>query len=44
MSKAFDTVERNNLMELIETILDPDETHMMKILLNNVIFSVRKRI
>ena len=31
MSKAFDTVKRNNLMELLETVLDPDETHMMKI-------------
>ena len=27
MSKTFDTVKRNNLMELLETILDPDETH-----------------
>ena len=28
MSKAFDTVKRNNLMELLEKILDPDETHI----------------
>ena len=27
-SKTFHTVERNNLMELLETILNPDETHM----------------
>ena len=25
MSKAFDTVKRNSLMEMLETILDPDE-------------------
>ena len=41
MSKAFDTVKRNNLMELLETILDPDETHVMKILLKDVKLSVR---
>ena len=28
-------------MELLETILDPDETHMMKILLKDVKLSVR---
>ena len=27
MIKAFDTVKRNNLMELLEPKLDPDETH-----------------
>ena len=41
MSKAFDTVKRNNLMELLETILDPDETHVIKILLKDVKLSVR---
>ena len=41
MSKAFDTVKRNNLMELLETILGPDETHMMKIFLKDVNLSVR---
>ena len=41
ISKAFDTVKRNNLMELLETILDPDETHMMKTLLKDVKLSVR---
>ena len=40
MSKAFDTVKRNNLMELLGTILAPDETHM-KILLKDVKLSVR---
>ena len=43
MSKAFDTVKGNNLMELLETILDPDETHMMTILLKDVKLSVRIR-
>ena len=42
MSKAFDTVKRNNLIELLETILHPDETQMMKILLQNVKLSVRR--
>ena len=41
MSKAFDTVKRNNLMELLETIFDPDETHMMKIILKDLKLSVR---
>ena len=41
MSKAFDTVKRNNLMELLETILDPDEIHMIKKLLKDIKLSVR---
>ena len=41
MRKAFDTVKRRNLMELLETILDPDKTHMVKILLNDVQLSVK---
>ena len=41
MSKAFDTVKRKNLMELLETILDLDETHMMKILQKDVKLSVK---
>ena len=41
MSKAFDTVKRNNLMEMLETILDPDQTHVMKILLKDVKLNVR---
>ena len=42
MSKALGTVKRNNLMELFETILDPDETHMMKLLLKDIKLSVRR--
>ena len=41
MSKVFDAVKRNNLMELLETILNPDEIHIMKILLRDVKLSVR---
>ena len=41
MSKVFETVKRNNLMEPLETILDPDETHMMKIILKDVKLSIR---
>ena len=36
MGKVFDTVKRNNLMELLETILDPDEIYVRKILLKDV--------
>ena len=41
MSKAFDTVKRNNLMELLATILDPDETRIMKILIKDEKLSVK---
>ena len=41
MSKAFDTAKRNNLMELHETILDPDEIHVIKIPLKDVKLNVR---
>ena len=43
MSKAFDTDKRNNLMELLDAILDPDETHMMKILLKDVKLECKNR-
>ena len=41
MSNAFDTVKRNDLKELIETILDPDETHIKKIFLKDAKLSVK---
>ena len=41
ISKAFDTAKRYNSMELLKTILDPDETHMMKILLKDIKLSIR---
>ena len=43
MGKAFDTVKRDNLMKLLETILDPDETHMMKILLKRCKIECKNR-
>ena len=41
MNIVFDTVKRNNLMELFEKILDSYETHMMKILPKDVKLSIR---
>ena len=40
MSKAL-TLFKENLMELFETILDLDETHIMKIILKDVKLSVK---
>ena len=34
MSKAFDTVDRAILINNLKTILDPDELHLIKIILN----------
>ena len=36
MSKAFDTVNRNQLFETLEEILLPDEIHLLHILTNDV--------
>ncbi len=41
MSKAFDTVDRNELLNDLKTILKPDELHMMSILINDVILKVK---
>ena len=41
MIKAFDTVKWKKIMKLLEIILDPDEIHMMKILLKDVKLSIR---
>ncbi len=41
MSKAFDTVDRNTLFEDLKEILDHDELHMLKILIENVELTVR---
>ncbi len=40
-SKAFDTVQRNNLLQQLKTILDDDELHIMKILLKDVKIVIR---
>ena len=34
MSKVFDTVERVILLKDLKTILDPDELHLIEIILN----------
>ena len=36
MSKAFDTVRRNDLLQQLKEVLDEDEVHIMKILLKDV--------
>ena len=41
MSKAFDTVNRNQLFETFEEILLPDEIHLLHILTNDVKLKVR---
>jgi hypothetical protein len=41
MSKAFDTVRRSDLMKTLKTVLDKDELHMIKILIEDVILKVR---
>lgn len=41
MSKAFDTVKREKLFEILCTILDKDELHMLKILLEDVTLQVK---
>ena len=41
MSKAFDTVRRKDLLDILKEVLEPDELHMMKILVEDVILTVR---
>ena len=42
MSKAFDTVNRETLVEDQRTIMDPQELHMIKVLLGGVLLCVRR--
>jgi len=41
MSKAFDTIRRDKLLEVLETFLDNDEVRMIRVLLSNTHMSVR---
>ena len=41
MSKAFDTVNRKTLLKDLAEVLDPDELHLMHILINDVEYNVR---
>ena len=41
MSKAFDTVNRNKLFQILETLLLPEELHLFDILTNNCKLQVR---
>ena len=36
MSKAFDTVKKAKLLRMLKDILNEDETHMMKLLLQDM--------
>ena len=40
MSKAFDTVCRNKLLKDLQEVLEPDEMHMMAILISDVVLTV----
>ena len=40
MSKAFDSVNRSKLMEILKNILTPSELHMMYIIIRNAILNV----
>ena len=41
MSKAFDTVSRNELMNILKGILTDSELHLMHILINDITLNVR---
>ena len=41
MSKAFDTVRRNSLLQQLRQIVGKDELHIIKILITDIIFKVR---
>ena len=41
MSRAFDTVSRSKLMDTLSNVLERDELHMMKLLIQDVQFIVR---
>ena len=40
MSKAFDTVNRKTLITELQSILEPDETHLLSILTNRPLISI----
>ena len=41
MSKAFDTVCRSKLLTDLQEILEPDEMHMMAVLIRDVVLTVK---
>ena len=41
MSKAFDTVNRSKLTEILKNILTPSQLHMVYLLINDVILNVK---
>ena len=41
MSKAFYTVCRNKLLTDIQEVLEPDEMHMMAVLISDVVLTVK---
>ena len=43
MTKAFDTIKREDLCKLLSDILDPDELNNMNILLRDVMLQVENK-
>ena len=41
MSRAFDTVKRKNLIQMLKQVLDQDELHLVKLLVKDVTLQVR---
>ena len=41
MSKAFDTVKRKDMFEILKEVLDDDELHIIKLLVENVTLQVK---
>ena len=41
MSKAFNTIQRGTLFEDLKEILEPDELHLIHLLLNDVEIAVK---
>ena len=41
MSKAFNTVCRSKLLTDLQEVLEPDEMHMMSVLINDVVLTVK---
>ena len=43
MSAAFDTIKRNELLDILSSILGPDEMKMMRLLLSNTTLDIKMR-
>lgn len=43
MSKAYDTVNRKNLLNLLERLLEPEDYHIISLLINNIQIQVKNK-